>query len=113
MGHQPPNAQWFEKGLLAAMEDLTPQPAAATPATSDPAKKTLSQKEEAPSTAPSTAKPSPSDEADKLLRNAKVYIDNQLFKQARDRLENILANFPDTPAAKEAKELLRQIRTNE
>jgi predicted esterase len=112
MGHQPPNAQWFEKGLLA-MENITAQPAAATPATADPAKTTLLQRQKTPATAPSTAKPSPSDEADKLLRNAKVYIDNQLFKQARDRLENILANFPDTPAAKEAKELLRQIRTNE
>ena len=57
----------------------------------------------------SSAKSAPTDEADKMLRNAKVYIDNQLYKDARDRLNNLIAKYPESPAAKEAKELLKKI----
>jgi hypothetical protein len=106
MGHQPPNAEWFEKGL-AAMEDLTTQTAAATPAKTDPPKEI--QNTPKPATPSSAAKSSPTDEADKLLRNAKVYIENQLYSQARERLQNVLTKYPESPAAKEAKELLKQI----
>jgi hypothetical protein len=108
MGHQPPNAEWFEKGLLAAMEDITPPPAAVAPAKTDPPR-SAQQKEKPAPNPPVSAKGTPAEEADKLLRNAKVYIENQLFKQARERLQNILTSYPDTPAAKEAKDLLKQI----
>src|SRR5258705_3368444 len=96
MGHQPPNAEWFEKGLLAAMENLKPSVAAATLPTKTEAPKALPEKEKSPANPPGTAKTSPDQEADKLLRNAKIYIENQLNKQARDRLENILSKYPDT-----------------
>jgi TolA-binding protein len=109
MGHEPPNAEWFEKGLLAAMED-TKQAATAAPIKAD-APKATTEKEKQP--VDSATKAPPEQESDKLLRNAKVYIDNQLYKQARERLENILSKYPDTAAAKEAKELLKKIATNE
>jgi predicted esterase len=95
MGHQPPDREWFEKGLIAAMEDLITAKAEA-PKVSEPKAK------------PAAAAPT-TDDADKLLRNAKVYIDNQRWSDARDRLQNILAKYPDSPAAKEAKVLLKQI----
>jgi len=101
MGHQPPNAEWFEKGLVA-MEDNTSQPAA-TPA------KAVAENPRPAATPSSSAKSAPTDEADKMLRNAKVYIDNQLYKDARDRLQNLIAKYPESPAAKEAKELLKKI----
>lgn len=99
MGHQPPDAEWFEKGV-AAMEDIKSEPVAATP-------KPVADKPK-PAANPSSAAP-PEGEADKLLRNAKIYIENQLWKDARDRLNNIITKYPDTPAAKEAKQLLKKI----
>ena len=106
MGHQPPNAEWFEKGVMA-MEDVKSEPVAAASAPN-----ANSDKPKQPAGASSTATPpaaGPEAEADKLLRNAKVYIDNQLFKEARDRLNNLITKYPDSPAAKEAKNLLKQI----
>src|SRR4051812_35400078 len=88
MGHQPPNAEWFEKGVVA-MEDNTSQPAA-TPA------KAVAENPKPAATPSSAAKSAPTDEADKMLRNAKVYIDNQLYKDARDRLNNLITKYPDS-----------------
>jgi outer membrane protein assembly factor BamD (BamD/ComL family) len=48
-------------------------------------------------------------EADKLLRVSRVYIDNKLYGPARERLTKIVTDYPDTPSVKEAKELLKQI----
>ena len=100
MGHQPPDPEWFEKGVTA-MEDVKSERVAAV------APKTVADKPKPVPNTPSAA--SPEGEADKLLRNAKVYIDNQLYKDARDRLQNLVAKYPDSPAAKEAKELLKKI----
>jgi hypothetical protein len=106
MGHQPPDAEWFEKAVVA-MEDLTTPTAAATSAKADPPKEI--QDNSKPATPPGAAKSSPTDDADKLLRNAKIYIENQLYPQARERLQNLLTKYPDAPAAKEAKDLLKKI----
>src|SRR5258706_8846228 len=77
MDHQPPNAEWFEKGLVA-MEDLKPPAAATLPAKTE---KAIADKEKSPAAAASTAESTPAQEADKLLRNARLYIENQLYKQ--------------------------------
>jgi hypothetical protein len=53
------------------------------------------------------------EESDKFLRVARIYIDNRMYGQARVRLEKILADYAGTPAAKEAKELLKKIGTGE
>jgi poly(3-hydroxybutyrate) depolymerase len=107
MGHQPPNSEWFEKALLAAMEDVQ-APVAASPAKAEPPKSAQPAKSAPPADAPATAKLTSDQEAEKLLRNAKLYIENQLVNDARDRLQNIIAKYPDTPSAKEAKELLKK-----
>jgi len=108
MGHQPPNSEWFEKGLLAAMEDVQAS-AAASPAKAEPPKSAQPIKPPPPADPPATAKLSPDQEAEKLLRNAKLYIENQLVNEARERLQNIITKYPDTPSAKEARELLKKI----
>jgi hypothetical protein len=102
MGHQPPDPEWFEKGVAAMEDNTSPPPAAAPP-------KAVAETSKPAANSPSAPKSSPTDEADKLLRNAKVYIDNQLYKDARDRLNNLISKYPDSPAAKEAKDLLTKI----
>ncbi|HEV8608386.1 MAG TPA: PHB depolymerase family esterase, partial [Tepidisphaeraceae bacterium] len=155
MGHQPPNSEWFERGL-AAMEDLktTGVVAATLPAggaasvasggddsaangalkaarelagkdvvaghgaflevarkysKSGVAKMALEEADKLMGNAENRKRIESAAEADKLLRVARVYAENKLWREARSRLEKILADFPDAPAAKEAKELLRQI----
>jgi hypothetical protein len=48
-------------------------------------------------------------EADRLLRVAKLYVDNHSYAQARSKLDQILSDYPATPAATNAKALLKQI----
>jgi len=106
MGHQPPDAEWFEKGVVA-MEDLKSTLAATMPAKAN-LPRSAAEKEKAPAAA-TTTQDTPAQEAQKLLRNARLYIENQLYQQARERLQNIITKYPDTSAAKEAKEMLKQI----
>ena len=44
------------------------------------------------------------------LKYAKFFIEEKEYKTARDYLEQILKRFPETEAAKEAKELLKQLK---
>jgi hypothetical protein len=48
-------------------------------------------------------------EAARLLRVARLYVDNRSYSQARTRLDQILSDYPTTPSAIEAKALLKQI----
>ncbi len=94
MGHQPPPPDQFENAL-AFLEKEIP---AATVAATLPSRIEL----------PKSPQP-PIQDAEKLLRNAKVFIDNQQWSPARERLQNLISKYPDTPAAKEARDLLKKI----
>ena len=81
------------KPVVAAPQPSAPQ-APATPAAGAPA-------------APAAANPG---DAQRLVNAAKSYISAQAYAQARTRLNTVVEKFPDTPAAKEAKQLLDQIK---
>lgn len=112
MGHAMPDAQWFEKGIVALdaplaslrTEDFAPTGPSTRPAvavakpTSPPPAKTR------PAAAPAE------DESQRSLRVAKLYVKNRLYDQATDRLRQVAATYPNTPAAKEAEALLQEIK---
>ncbi|HEX2970801.1 MAG TPA: PHB depolymerase family esterase [Tepidisphaeraceae bacterium] len=87
MGHEPPNAQWFEKGIAALVEEL---PAA--------------------STQPTTRRVEEPSEADKLVRVSRVFIANGMYAAARTRLERVVTEYPAAPEAQEAKKILEEIK---
>jgi hypothetical protein len=99
MGHQPPPADWFEKGL----EYLDQRPTEKSekiilgPVT-QPATVARAAPQDAPSDAPS----------DRLLRVAKLYLSNHRPEDARAKLSQIIKDYPQTPAAAEAGKLLRE-----
>jgi pimeloyl-ACP methyl ester carboxylesterase len=93
MGHRPPDADWFDKAL-AALDEIPK---------SAPAAKLATLPAEAPA-----AQDVPV-EADKQLRAARLYLDHELYPQARERLRRLIAAYPRTPAAEEAKKLLAKI----
>lgn len=98
MGHRAPPAEWFEKGL-AFLEE---RPAAAT----QPLAKSVA-------TRPAIVEKTGSvqeDEAARLLRVAKIYVNNKLYGEARQRLERIVREYEGTQAGKEAKKILEEIK---
>lgn len=111
MGHQSPDAAWFERGIVALDAG---RDAVAKGADSAPAKKAPIAG--AATTAPTRALPvkertsKPSDEEpDKLMRLARLYLDNRMYKKARDKLNQIVKNHPGSAPEAEAKKLLRDI----
>ncbi|MDB5356477.1 MAG: hypothetical protein JWN24_2930 [Phycisphaerales bacterium] len=95
MGHQPPPADWFEKGLAF----LDERPAAV--AASQPAERAI----------PVAGAPNDpnADAADKLLRMAKLYARNNRADQARVQLQKLIDAYPNSPASAEAKKLLAEL----
>lgn len=96
MGHRPPDAEWFEKGMLALDEKIEPiaKPALAPkPATR-------------PAAAGSSQPTDPAAVADHLLSTARLYLDNHQLEIGRKKLAWIIEHYPTTPAAAEAKKLL-------
>ena len=85
MGHELPDAEWFEKGIAF----LDERPAVAPRPASQPAAQ--------------------DDEPDRLLRVARLYLKNGLTDQARQRLKTIVNRYPKSAAAKEAGDLLHQL----
>src|SRR5439155_25600624 len=84
MGHEIPEAEWFEKGILA-LDEIPPRPAAPPPATVKVA-----------TTLPTTQRPQtepidPSRDAERLLSLAESYIANGAYASARTRLEKIIS----------------------
>jgi len=106
MGHDMPNAEWFEKGLLALIE-----PVAGKKPTTQPA--TPPATDVKPTKPPTETKPpkveEPADPAQAALRLAKLYVDNKMYPKAREKLQTVIDVYPDSPAAAEAKKLLKQI----
>jgi len=99
MGHQAPDAAWFEKGLAALDE-----PAAAV------VKRPIT-----PATRP-TATPATTQALDRraiaarLLATAQLYVDNKQYERGREKLTWIVQNFADTPAGVTAKRLLNELK---
>jgi len=98
MGHQPPDAEWFEKGL----EALDKPPAAVASAGG---KKAGGKAVEAPATKAADNEA----EAEKMFNAAKMFADNNRVDEARKRASAVVAQFPNTKAAEQAKKLLDQI----
>jgi dienelactone hydrolase len=104
MGHQAPDAEWFEKGIVALDEPLN---GVAKGEEKKP-------EEKAPVAAAATTKaPQPQvageDEADKLMRLARLYVDNRMYKKAREKLNELIKDYPTSPHVAEAKKLLKEI----
>jgi hypothetical protein len=123
MGHQPPDAEWFEKGIVAldqgeqaiAGAGVGKEPEAAE----KPAEKAAVKAQAKPASVAKAAASSrpdvpdaaltPSQEADKLLKLARLYVDNRLYNKAREKLKQLVKDHPNTPQATEAEKLLKEI----
>ena len=136
MGHQAPDAEWFEKGIVALDEGRQAIAGAAAgggnaerPAQKAAAKgkaaaevrakpgagaaaSTGTQVKPAPAagrTAAPDAPLSPAEEAEKQLKLARMYTDNRLYNKAREKLKQLVKDHPNTPQAAEARKLLAEI----
>ena len=121
MGHQTPDAEWFEKGIAALDEgreaiakgeeqklrdkpkDKPPAKAVQAASAAPPARRAT------PASDPEQL--SPDEEAAKLMRLAKLYINNRMYARAREKLNQIVKDHPKSPPAEEAKKLLKEIGT--
>jgi len=104
MGHQHPDAEWFEKGLAFLDEPV----ATAGPATRPTARPATTR----PTVAAAAASHAATQATDRatvagqLLKSAQLYLDNKQYELAREKLKWIVQNFAGTPAAAEAKKTL-------
>jgi hypothetical protein len=104
MGHQAPDAEWFEKGLAALDEPIATAPVAGgarrpvTPATRPSARPATTQAMDRATVAA------------RLLGTAKMYVDNRQYELGRQKLTWIVQNFADTPAGITARKMLDQIK---
>ena len=122
MKHTAPDAEWFEKGIVAldsardavAAAQPAPRPnptASPTPApnrTPAPAASAAASRAP-PSPAPTADAASPDDEPQRLMRLARLYVDNRMYKKAREKLNEIVKNHPTSLPAADAKKLLGEI----
>jgi len=95
---------WFEQGIQfldAPLAELAKQPQVAA---TEPAATTLGAAQPASAVQPSAAK------AAGDLSMAKNYIAVQHYDAARTKLQKIIQTYPDTPEAKQAKDLLQDIQ---
>jgi hypothetical protein len=118
MGHQPPPADWFDEALafLDRREEVAaPQVAAAAApkAVVKPAAVAAGGAAGGGAAAGGAAGASQGTDraavAAGLLTRAKLYVDNKVYEQARERLGWIVKNYPETPAAGEARRMLKEI----
>lgn len=116
MGHQPPNAEWFEKGLVALEESVaTPAGAKAAVAagTAAPVVAKAATRAAPVATSQSTDPTDPNAIAQRLLVTAKLYVDNKQYERGREKLGWIVQHYPETPAAAEAKKMLSSLAGKE
>ena len=102
MGHAYPPAEWFDKGI-AALDEPIPQIVAA--------RKPRTRPRPGPSPSPRTRPASrPAEEpAKSRLQLARAYLANGLKDKARQTLAKLVADYPKTPQAAEAKQLLAEL----
>jgi len=109
MGHQAPDAEWFEKGLAALDEPI----AAAPPATAGTPKRPVTAATR-PTAPPATTQAMGRTEvAARLLATAKMYVDNHQYELGRQKLTWIVQNFADTPAGITARKMLDDLKARQ
>jgi hypothetical protein len=115
MGHQAPDAEWFEKGLAALDEPVT----AAAPGAPTGAPTGAGAVKRTPATATRpAARPATTRAMDRaalaahLLATAKMYVDNRQYELGRQKLTWIVQNFADTPAGVAAGKLLDDLKNH-
>jgi hypothetical protein len=99
MGHQPPDAEWFEKAL-EAMD----KPSAAPVASAGKSGKSAAL--------PPASKPAvdPAEAAsEQMFKKARMYADNKMIDKARALANEVVEQYPKTAAAADARKLLDQI----
>jgi hypothetical protein len=101
MGHSPPPKEWFAKGIAALDAPLADAKAvvAATKPAAAVAKVAATQ---------ATMRTREAD-AEKLLGQAKLFVNNKLYEIAREKLRHVVTNYAGTPAAEEARKVLEEI----
>ena len=120
VGHQPPPREWFEKAIEALdaprcrCGGRAADPPHRVPGAAPVPRLTAAAATRPPRQPPeirrrSRRRGAPSD-ADRLLAVARIYADNRLYDQAREKLQEIVKKYPRTPAAEQAKKLLNDIR---
>jgi hypothetical protein len=109
MGHQAPDPEWFEKGMKALDEPLPPPGTPRPPTTRRALAATTRPVAATQATTQPAAANDPAAVARQLLTRARLYLDNKQYELAREKLRWIATNYPTTPAAAEARTLLRQI----
>jgi hypothetical protein len=101
--------EWFEQNVLPFLDKtaLSAPEAHAVVAPAPP--KVAAAPATNPAGAPSPAGPAGNPEAERLLRLAKLYVQNGQPNLARPKLETILSAYPKDPSAVVAKQLLDQL----
>ena len=122
MGHALPDAEWFEKGIVAL--DAGREAVAKVERPEAPASQAAGSATARPK-APTTPKPTPAApaagapdeaagphaEAEKLMRLARLYVSNRLYARAREKLNQVIKEHPGSPQVDEARKLLKEIGT--
>lgn len=111
MGHQSPDGEWFEKGIVALDESREPIAKVQQAAREKAVTAASARASRAPPGSAIEAKASPDEEADKLIRLARLYVSNRLYSKAREKLNQIVKDHPSSAPAAEAKKLLKEIGT--
>jgi hypothetical protein len=116
MGHDVPDADWFEKAIAALDEPLpkiqAARAATRAAATQQAARRAPAKPTTTAATAPARAEAeNPARDADRLLNLARSYIAAGSYAPARARLEKIISSYPNTTQAQDAKKLLREIES--
>jgi hypothetical protein len=110
-------ADWFEEGIKfldAPLSDpdfgkSTPAKAAAPTAAASATPQSLSTRPATASLAPAPTVDEKAAAAEKALSLAKSYVAAQNYTGARSRLEKLVQSYPNTRAAKEAQDILKDI----
>jgi hypothetical protein len=115
IGHRAPDGDWYDEALTF----LDQIPAPKTPAAAAGRRPADARQSKPPTPAPAPATSAPTTPASdraaiaaSLLTRAKLYVDNKVYDQARERLKWITTQYPETPAAAEARTLLKQVEAN-
>jgi dienelactone hydrolase len=110
MGHHAPDGAWFEAALTFLDEPPAPTvpPTVAKPSSTAAGQRPADARPPAQA-APATQATDRQGVAASLLQRAKLYVDNRVYDQAREKLKWITDKYPETPAAAEARKILKEL----
>jgi pimeloyl-ACP methyl ester carboxylesterase len=108
LGHRAPPVEWFEKGL--AYLDAIPKDRAKKPPATRPIRSTATTANSpmVPSAAERSAAADPSEPA-RLLSLARTYRSNNMTDKARQKLEQLIRDYPASEEAKLARTMLKEL----